>query len=244
MKEYSILQLLLFFYIYGFLGWVYESILVSVESKKLVNRGFMKGPILPIYGFGATVILFSTKPFTDYPAAVFFVGMINSAILEYISGYLLEKIFKIRYWDYRGRFGNIRGYICLLSVVLWGLFSLFTVYFLHEYVTAFIDLFPFWIVYIIMFVVAIVFAIDLSISFKTAYDIKNIHSEMTKLYNELIAGNNEINEKLEKYRKAFEEAAAKFNERKAVIKKGNPTAKMSIKFHSVIEEIRKHINQN
>ena len=89
MGLYNIYQWLIFFYIYCFLGWCIESTIVSVESKKMINRGFLSGPLLPIYGLGAVLVLFITLPFRDNLLAVYFVGMIGATILEYFTGWLM-----------------------------------------------------------------------------------------------------------------------------------------------------------
>lgn len=111
MYSYSFIQWLLFFYIYCFVGWCIESTIVSVDSRKFVNRGFVRGPVLPIYGFGAIVILFVTIPVKESPVLVYVLGAIGTTILEYITGWLMERMFKMKYWDYSDCKFNLKGYI-------------------------------------------------------------------------------------------------------------------------------------
>lgn len=114
---------MLLFWSYCFLGWVWESLLVSCEQRKWVNRGFLYGPWIPIYGFGALIILFSTEPFRSSALLVFFSGMTSSTALEYLTGRAMEKIFQMRYWDYSKCRFNLDGYICLRASLTWGIFS-------------------------------------------------------------------------------------------------------------------------
>ena len=120
MGLYNIYQWFIFFYIYCFLGWCIESTIVSFENKKLINRGFLSGPLLPIYGLGAVLVLFITLPFRNNLFAVYFVGMIAATILEYFTGWLMETIFKVRYWDYSYYKIQYKGRICLVCSLFWG----------------------------------------------------------------------------------------------------------------------------
>lgn len=226
----------MFFYIYGFLGWVYESILVSFENKKITNRGFVKGPILPIYGIGAATILCVTKPFIDYPVAVFFVGLVSATILEYAAGYILEKTFKVRYWDYSARFANINGYICFLSVIVWGFFSILMVYVLHEHVMDIVDMIPTVPLFVFMCIVTAVFAVDLFVSFKEAYDIRAIYVKMEKLKADLTREN--ITEKLEVKKQEIIQTMDNFKYKHAKILKHNPKATLVTSYKELYNEIK------
>ena len=104
-------QYALLFWSYCFLGWVWESLLVSLEQRRWINRGFLYGPWIPIYGFGALIILFTTEPFRSSALLVFFSGTASSTALEYLTGRAMEKLFQVRYWDYSKRRFNVDGYI-------------------------------------------------------------------------------------------------------------------------------------
>ena len=114
---------LFFFYFYCFLGWVWETCYVSVLKAKWVNRGFMRGPFLPIYGSGAIVVLIFTLPFRTNAGLVFLVGMTSATLLEYFTGVVMEKMFHVRYWDYSSQRLNLNGHICVTSSLAWGVFS-------------------------------------------------------------------------------------------------------------------------
>ena len=137
--DYNILTFFMIFYIYCFLGWCFESTYVSINSKKWVNRGFMKGPFLPIYGAGAVIILFVTIPAMSNPLLVYILSVISATVLEYFTGIAMEKFFKVRYWDYTKDFLNYKGYICLKSSITWGFMGLLITYIVNEPIARFID---------------------------------------------------------------------------------------------------------
>ena len=107
-----------------FCGWCWEVFLYLVKERRFVNRGFLFGPILPIYGFGAVGILLTCVPVEGNMALVALVGTIAASLLEYVTGFLMESIFHVRYWDYSQRPLNLNGYICALSAATWAVFSL------------------------------------------------------------------------------------------------------------------------
>lgn len=141
-----------YFFIYGFIGWVLESTVVSVSTKKLTNRGFLRGPIIPIYGVGALLLLVLLTPIinagdvilvwnffeddatiqiTDTFWIAIIVGTVAADIVEFVTGYGMEKLFHARWWDYSDRFLNIKGYICLKNTIYWALFSFGFPYIIH-----------------------------------------------------------------------------------------------------------------
>lgn len=111
----------LLFIFYSVLGWIMEVILVGIKSKKFVDRGFLVGPYCPIYGCGALFITILLQNYSDNIFILFVLGMIICALLEYITGFLLEKIFKARWWDYSTKKFNINGRVCLNTMIPFGL---------------------------------------------------------------------------------------------------------------------------
>ena len=109
------------FVIFGFCGWLWESVLYTVLSGKFDNRGFLYGPLCPIYGFGANIAAALFGPFIGSPFKLFFVCMISSAILEYLTSFVLEKFFGARWWDYSTIPLNIHGRICWSCSIAFGL---------------------------------------------------------------------------------------------------------------------------
>lgn len=185
MGEYTLIQWLLFFYIYCFLGWCFESTYVSLKKRKFVNRGFMKGPFLPIYGSGAIVVLFVTIPLRGNNILVFLGGALAATILELVTGICMEALFKVRYWDYSNQKFNFMGHICLSSTIAWGFLSIAMVNVLHKPIDHFVMSLNNDVVNIVTFVITIYVAADFSLSFRTAMDLKVLLGKMEGVKNEL-----------------------------------------------------------
>jgi len=181
MTSYSVSQWLLFFYIYCFIGWFYESLKVSLEEKKFVNRGFLRIPFLPIYGFGALVMLISTLWVKENPTLVFIFGALSASILEYFTGTIMEFIFKVKYWDYSKVKYNIKGRICLLTSCLWGFFTLLLMYQLHELVEKVAFYFSDIGLIITVTIISLIFVADSFYSIKTAINLKTVLLRLTEL---------------------------------------------------------------
>lgn len=132
MYHYSFLQWLAFFYIYSFFGWIFESSYVSVKNRRLVNRGFLRLPLLPLYGTGAVMMLWVSLPVQNHLFLVYISGVIAATILEYITGCVMEHLFKIKYWDYSDQRFQYKGYICLSSSIAWGFLTILLTEILHR----------------------------------------------------------------------------------------------------------------
>lgn len=132
MFSYTIWEWFAFFIIYCMVGWIVESVFVSFQHKKFVNRGFLHGPFLPIYGFGAVIILLSTIHVRQNFFLIFLFGMLGATLLEYITGYIMDTIFHVKYWDYSDTPFNLNGYICLKCSLAWGVYSIFLTGFIHK----------------------------------------------------------------------------------------------------------------
>lgn len=118
-QAYGAGQALLLFYACSFVGWCWEVALHRMRKRRWTNRGFLAGPFLPIYGFGALLILFVCLPLARYPLRCALVGGVVASLLEYGTGEAMEAVFHVRYWDYSSSRWNLRGHICLLSCVIW-----------------------------------------------------------------------------------------------------------------------------
>lgn len=197
------------------MGWCFESLYVSVKTKKWVNRGFMKGPFLPIYGCGAVIILFSTIPVMSSPVFVYILSFISATVLELATGIVMEKLFKVKYWDYSGNFMNYKGYICIKSSITWGFMGMLVTYVINEPVARFIDSLNVWISAVIVAILTVVFVFDFIKSFKAAYDMREIIMSSARLMNELNEIKIQIAEAIEEKK---EQASEKKNEVAAEIK--------------------------
>ena len=197
MHIYSTGQWTLLFFFYCFCGWVWESCYVSICQRRWVNRGFLAGPLLPIYGTGAILILFVTLPAENHLFLVWLLGMLAATALEYITGAAMEKLFKVRYWDYSKHKFNLNGYICLSSSVAWGFFSVFLVRFLHPPVGRLLSRIPPVFVDPLALGLTIAFTVDVVRSVQAALDLREVLTKLT-----------EENEELRRLAKRAEVAAA------------------------------------
>ncbi|MGB4406684.1 MAG: hypothetical protein WBI82_07490 [Sphaerochaeta sp.] len=124
-------QYFLYFLIYAVIGYICEVSYCTIFDRHLTNRGFLHGPYLPIYGFGALLVVVPMMSFDANPILVFFIAVLLTSMLEYMTSFLLEKIFNTKLWDYSKNFGNIHGRVCLLNSTLFGLLGLIATYYLH-----------------------------------------------------------------------------------------------------------------
>lgn len=174
MADYTIPQWILFFFLYAFFGWIWEVCLELVKKRRFVNRGFLMGPILPIYGFGAVSILLFTVPVRENMALTFLSGMIGATVLEYLTGWLLERLFRLRYWDYSNLPLNLNGYICLLASLCWGAFSVLLVRVVQPPVTDLIRRLPKTAEATLAAVLVAIGAVDLVLSVIEAISIRQL----------------------------------------------------------------------
>lgn len=186
MYQYSIIQWLFFFYFYCFAGWCIESTHVSIRTRKLTNRGFMRGPFLPLYGSGAIMMLVVSMPFRDSIVLTYLAGCAGATILEYITGVTMEALFKVRYWDYSNQKFNFQGHICLGTTLAWGLLTILMTEIVHVPVEKLMLSIPDQVLTVVTIVLTVVIAVDFALSFKAAIDLRDILIRMEQVKQELV----------------------------------------------------------
>lgn len=134
--------ILMNFYIFSFFGWIYESTFVSIRDHKLINRGVLNGPILPLYGTGATIVYMLLRPFEAHPSLLYILGMAVATTAEYIVALLLEKLTHAKWWDYSNEPYNFQGRVALIPSLFWGFLSIFLFDFLEPLVIKIIGFIP------------------------------------------------------------------------------------------------------
>ena len=179
--DYSAWQWLLIFYLYCFLGWCFESTVVSVQQRHFVNRGFLRGPMLPIYGFGATILLHVSLPLYNRPAALFLASMAAATVFEYAVGVIMEKLFKVKYWDYSEHRFQFQGRICLQSSLCWGFLGLILARVIHPPVEWIVAGLPFVLLIVVDILFTAAFAGDVAVSVRTALDLAKLLEELDEL---------------------------------------------------------------
>lgn len=171
-------QWILCFFFYSFAGWIWESGYVSLRERHWVNRGFLHGPALPIYGFGAILVLWLTLPLREHLGWVYVLGMVGASLLEFFTGAVMERLFHVRYWDYSNVPGNIQGHICLPVSLLWGVFSVVLVRFGHPPVERLLLAIPLVVVEPLSLGLALVMALDCYRSVQAALDLRELLSRL------------------------------------------------------------------
>ncbi|MCI9375827.1 MAG: putative ABC transporter permease [Oscillibacter sp.] len=172
MHIYTTGQWALLFFFYCFCGWIWESSYVSVRQRQWVNRGFLQGPLLPIYGSGAIMILLATIPVENDLRLVYLFGMTAATALEYVTGAVMERLFRVRYWDYSSQRWNLNGHICLSSSIAWGFFSILMVRFIHPPIARLLLRVPAWCVDPLALALTAVFTVDAVRSVQAALDLR------------------------------------------------------------------------
>jgi len=185
MYLYTWYQWLLFFFIYCFIGWIIESTYVSVRSLHFVNRGFLRLPLLPLYGSGAIIMLWLSLPVQGNLFLVFLFGMLGASALEYVTGYAMERLFKMKYWDYSNNPFNLNGYVCLPNSIAWGFLTLLLTEVIHLPLEWLVLRLNGTVCIILVIIVGIIFVTDAIHSTKEALDLGRILETMTKLKSEL-----------------------------------------------------------
>lgn len=190
--------LLTYFIIYSFFGWIMESIVRTIAEKKLINTGFLHGPICPIYGIGALIMFSLLDVFKNNLIALFAISMIVLTIWEYLVGVLLEKIFHTKYWDYSENKFNFQGRVCLTNSICWGILGVLFVKYIHPFMVEVIEKVNINLLYWIVGIVSIGILIDTIISITKMKTLKGTLEKIENL-------NKEIKEKLKEIKLAAKE---------------------------------------
>lgn len=175
---YSTLELVSFFFLYGFLGWCGEVCVAAIRRKKFVNRGFVTGPICHIYGIAAVLYAVFLPELREHVFLLFLGGTILSSVLEYVTGKLMEHIFHKKLWDYSDMKYNLDGYICLPYSLLWGILTVVCMLYVNPLLCRLIAWIPEIILATILLGLSALFVVDILI---TAMSVLGMHVEAKRL---------------------------------------------------------------
>ena len=181
MYTYAWYHWLTFFYIYCFFGWIFESTYVSLKQHHFVNRGFLRLPMLPLYGTGAVMMLWVSLPVKDNLLLVYCSGVVAATLLEYVTGYIMERLFKVRYWDYSSQKFNLHGYICLTSSIAWGFLTIFMTEIIHRPIERFVLNLPPSLEWCLLGIVSGCFVMDTIQSTREALSLTKTLESVSKL---------------------------------------------------------------
>jgi uncharacterized membrane protein len=179
--------LVLIFTAYSFIGWLCESIYCSVAAGHFINRGFLNGPVCPVYGFGAMLVIWILSPLKehDHLVLLFFAAVLLTSTLEYLTGFLLEKAFNTRYWDYSDKPFNIKGRVCLENSLLFGGMSVIAVALIHPAILKLVSLFSPVGLGITAVVLLLIYALDTALSINAMYSLNGKLDELQRVLDDI-----------------------------------------------------------
>mgnify|MGYP004596010259 FL=1 len=194
--KFNLYQIILLLFTYSFLGWCLEVIYATTKNGKFVNRGFLNGPLCPLYGVGAVVVLLCLQNFLDNVILLFFSSIILTSTLEFLTGLILEKLLHKKWWDYSNEPFNIKGYICLRFSIAWGFICVFVLKIINPAILSLISKINLTVGYVLICVFTVSIIIDFVFTIlqitKICKDIKQIE----KINESLKTSSNFIGSKL------------------------------------------------
>lgn len=158
----SLYEVAWMFFLYAFLGWCAEVAYAAVRRGKFVNRGFLNGPVCPIYGFGLVTVILLLSPLSEKLVLLFLGSVVLTSALEFLTGWVLEKLFHAKWWDYSDNKFNIKGYVCLEFSLVWGLAATFIVRIIHPLIAGLITSIPALAGYLLLYMFLAAILADLA----------------------------------------------------------------------------------
>jgi uncharacterized membrane protein len=214
------------FFIYAFLGWCTEVSYAALVTGRFVNRGFLNGPVCPVYGFGVVIVLACLTPLADNLFVLFLGSVVLTSILEWLTGFVLEKLFHQRWWDYSDQPFNLSGYVCLRFSVAWGLACVFVVKLLHPTILGLVRLIPHFAGAVLLALMAAVIGVDLAATVSTVAKLNRRLAQIDELAAKIKEASDEFGENLAErvldaaergadWKEDLEELSFKLSERRA-----------------------------
>ncbi|MCR5558349.1 MAG: putative ABC transporter permease [Butyrivibrio sp.] len=185
MFNYIPIQWLFLFYLYSFAGWCWETLYVSILEKRFVNRGFMRGPFLPLYGTCGIMMLIVSRPYYDNILLLYIAGCIGATAIELFTGVLMEVLFKVRYWTYSHKKFNFKGYICLESSLFWGVPTVVFTHYLQLPIEKMMMMIPYRILSVATILLTAYISFDFAVAFRTAIELRDVLIYMDKAKTEM-----------------------------------------------------------
>jgi uncharacterized membrane protein len=217
----EIYHYLWFFIMYAIIGWGVEVIYAVVTTGQFVNRGFLNGPLCPIYGFGVITIMLCLTPFADNLLLLFIGSVLLTSLLEGVTGFVLEKAFQSKWWDYSDKPFNIGGYVCLSFSLMWGLGCIFIIKQIQPLVMQFVFWIPPIMGIIILIIALLLLMADFIVTVKSVMGLNKHLDQLEKVAEGLNYLSNEMGESISKNTLAImeknEEIKSKFEEKRPEI---------------------------
>ena len=196
----------LFLTLYSFVGWVAEVVFVFVSTRHLENRGFLTGPFVPIYGFGALAMIYFVSPYIKNPFLVFIASVVIASVLEYVTHLALDKIFHVKLWDYSDKPFNLHGRICLENSLLFGMLGLLLLYVLQPFVSSLLIHIPHDATIAVAFALFGILIVDAANSFRSLAKVRpvldEVHGTLEQAHTRIESQANDIHATVEARRQA------------------------------------------
>lgn len=191
-------EIVLCFFIYGFLGWCTEVAFAAVKERRFVNRGFLNGPICPIYGVGVVMVVQLLMPYKSNLLLLYVASVIVVTALEWLTGFALDKIFHNKWWDYSGMPLNLNGYVCLLFSLIWGIACVVIVKWIHPLIYRGVTVIPGWIRITVDSILSIIILVDLYVTVSKILKVNKHLEKMEEIAVELRRISDEIGQNISK----------------------------------------------
>lgn len=182
---YTFYEYLFFFFIYSFLGWCAEVCYCSVKSGKFVNRGFLNGPVCPIYGFGAVALIYFLSPVAGNIPLLFVASFLVTTLIEGFTGYALKKLFHTSWWDYSDMPFNIGGYVCLYFSLMWAVGGCIIMLFIQPFIAFFVSSFNHSLGVFLLWVFSTLASADTAVTVATVLKLNREMSNLDRLARQL-----------------------------------------------------------
>lgn len=259
--EHTIAIYFLYFIIIAICGWMMEVTLQLVQKHKFADRGFLIGPYCPIYGVGGLLITLCLTRLVEYPVALFCVAVVVCAVLEYVTSFIMEKVFHARWWDYSENKFNINGRICLETIIPFGLLGLLLIYVINPFIFNNLEKLPADVLNIIAIILGIAFAVDFFISLKVILNVssttqkfdkenpKDSTEEISQKVKEFLSGKSILNRRLinafPKLTAVLKEQSKRIKQKTVEVKEeiSNKANEMREDFNERAIEVKDEINQ-
>ncbi|MGL5647277.1 MAG: putative ABC transporter permease [Clostridium sp.] len=226
-------ELILYFAVYSFIGWIVECIYCAIIDRVWVNRGFLNGPVCPVYGIGSLCVVWWLSSFKNNIIVLFVIAVIVTTVVEYITAVILEKLFNLKWWDYSTYKFNYKGRICLLNSVLFGIGSVILVEFIQPFIREFVQLAKVEYGSYLALILSIIFVVDFIITLLSLINMKNILERLCVIKDEF--------KLLEVTIEKFNESEFKKGFYKLKEKRDGTEVKGKIEeFYSKIKELKEH----
>ena len=247
---FSLYQVFAYFLIYSCLGWCLEVIYAAVTTGNLINRGFLNGPVCPIYGFGMVIVLFALTPLSHSLLLLYLGGVLLPSALELVGGWALYKLYHTRWWDYSDYPFNIGGYICLEFSLLWGVGTLIVMKLVHPIIADAVALIPPLVGLILMFLLYVLYAADTIATAFAASDLARDLDALEKVADSMHAVSDAMTEllgtnamamdqKMDESRLQFKLAAAEARDNAAKLNAREAAAAMRAKADEAMEAAKR-----